>query len=728
MTDASTHSVSIDRARPWLAGLLLGLILFSGFFIRFDSLFHWLEHKERYFFDQQSTPLTLTVDAYYYLDIAKQLNAGTYQSRDPRRKAPQGLKRNPTPPLISVLLAGLAGISSLSLEMIAIMLPALWGALIGIPAYLLAEHLFRRPTDQNQARWLSASQAAGLLAAAVTLLAPKLVLRTSIGWFDTDGLNLLFSLMAAYLALRLLDSRSRRELLLWFTAGAANLLLFLWNWDQSPVGALALGATPFGLALLLTAWRRPRFLQALIIPGMAVLGILIWWKGLDIINPARHLHILGNYLDYFTNQVAETSPFPDKGRYVSEQTGAKLGQIAVDVAGHLWVWWTALGGLLALFWLGRCRGLLLLPLLLVSLLAFEAKRFELFMSPLVGLGLGALLYLLWRLRLPIWLKPPLLLLAFGLSGWNSLLKAESYNKLTPRRTPVLFDAMRVMAEKSEPDSLIWASWGHGHALVHYTDRATLADGVWHPAGISYVINYPLTVNSYRLAANWMQFYAAHGMPGLEDVNRRFGQSKQDWATAMPRFQALLAAGPDAAREQLRDLPDGERESLLRFIFPQKVRPILLFAEHLHAYTDWYGAGAWDFARRRSPSAAMYLPLEGIKQSGRQLLQGRSKAGVVRINRQKGLQQIGRKALPLKRLEIFAGKDAKQHDYRHKSPVITRLNLSSGTGVTTQGRLADSVYSSLFYVLESNPKYFQPFELKPPHYGLWRVSGDSYSPP
>ncbi len=312
MTDASTHSVSIDRARPWLAGLLLGLILFSGFFIRFDSLFHWLEHKERYFFDQQSTPLTLTVDAYYYLDIAKQLNAGTYQSRDPRRKAPQGLKRNPTPPLISVLLAGLAGISSLSLEMIAIMLPALWGALIGIPAYLLAEHLFRRPTDQNQARWLSASQAAGLLAAAVTLLAPKLVLRTSIGWFDTDGLNLLFSLMAAYLALRLLDSRSRRELLLWFTAGAANLLLFLWNWDQSPVGALALGATPFGLALLLTAWRRPRFLQALIIPGMAVLGILIWWKGLDIINPARHLHILGNYLDYFTNQVAETSPFPTR--------------------------------------------------------------------------------------------------------------------------------------------------------------------------------------------------------------------------------------------------------------------------------------------------------------------------------------------------------------------------------------------------------------------------------
>lgn len=731
-TQARISAPSLDglagpSSKPYLAALLLGLILLGAFFIRFDSLFFWLDHKERFFFDQQRTPLTLTVDAYYYLDIAKELRAGNYQAFDPRRRAPLGLTRVSTPPLISVLLAGLAEISGLSLEMIAILLPALWGALTGLPVYLFAERMFRRPGAVDQGPWLSASQIAGLTAAALTLVAPKLVVRTSIGWFDTDGLNMFFSVSAVYLALRLFQAEERRGQLFWLIAGCVNLVLFLWNWDQAPVGALALGGSPLLIAVLLLVAHKPKALLPLLVPGLLMLGLLVSWKGMDVVNPVHLWQTLANYLDYFTNRVAPDSPFPDTGHTVSEQSGAALGEIFIQVAGNVWVWCAALLGVL---WLVRFRpkaALLLLPLLLVSLLAFTAKRFELFMSPLVGFGLAAFAYLLCRLNGPTWTKPLLFALVLGLSSWQSLLKDNGNNRIVPRRAPVLFEALRQLERDSPEDSLIWANWGHGHPLVYYTDRATLADGIWHPASISYVTDFPLTVHDFRLAANWMQFYAAHGMPGLERINRQLGNSAQDWAQAMPRFRALLAAGPQGARDQLLKLPTEKREELLQFIFPQNSRPVILFLEYLHAYTDWYSNGAWDFEKRSSPPAGMYLPLEAVKQDGNRAFKAASKVGRVRLDKQQGILDVAKKAVPLKRLDIYSD-HMDRYVYRRRSAIVARLNARSATGIGGESDQVDSVFSSLFYLQTSDPKYFTPFRLKPPYYGLWWVRGEAYSPP
>lgn len=114
------------------------VIMGMGFLFRLSTLSNWLEHKERYFFADQQIPLMLTVDSYYYLEIARQLQEGAYSDVDKRRRVPVGYKQPATPPLLSVLLAGISRLTGVGLEWVALLLPVCLGVLLAIPVYLLS--------------------------------------------------------------------------------------------------------------------------------------------------------------------------------------------------------------------------------------------------------------------------------------------------------------------------------------------------------------------------------------------------------------------------------------------------------------------------------------------------------------------------------------------------------------------------------------------------------------
>jgi hypothetical protein len=110
----------------------------AGCYLRLAPLQTWLDHKERYFFDNRQVPLMVTVDSYFYLDIAKELQEGTFSSFDPHRFVPVGHNRPSTPPLLSVLLARLSTLSGIGLNgwrsfyrlflaLFWLFLPILWG-------------------------------------------------------------------------------------------------------------------------------------------------------------------------------------------------------------------------------------------------------------------------------------------------------------------------------------------------------------------------------------------------------------------------------------------------------------------------------------------------------------------------------------------------------------------------------------------------------------------------
>ena len=76
--------------RKITAVLLLVIISSVGFYIQDDNPNHWLENPARYFSPTDNTPVTLTVDSYYDLNITQNmLNVnGIFEKLDQQRQAP----------------------------------------------------------------------------------------------------------------------------------------------------------------------------------------------------------------------------------------------------------------------------------------------------------------------------------------------------------------------------------------------------------------------------------------------------------------------------------------------------------------------------------------------------------------------------------------------------------------------------------------------------------------
>jgi len=51
--------------------------------------------------------------------------------------------------------------------------------------------------------------------------------------------------------------------------------------------------------------------------------------------------------------------------------------------------------------------------------------------------------------------------------------------------------MKRIEKKTPKDAVIWASWGHGHPLIYYGQRGTIADGIYHSAELQYVLDVPI---------------------------------------------------------------------------------------------------------------------------------------------------------------------------------------------------------------------------------------------
>ncbi|EIC23148.1 STT3 domain-containing protein [Thiorhodovibrio frisius] len=705
-------------------GLLMALV--AGLFLRIDSLAIWLENPQRYFFAQQTRPLLLGVDGYYYLDIARDLLDGTYQPFDPNRQIPRGFERAATPPLLSVVTAGLARAFTVSLEWIAILLPPVLGALLAVPAFLLGRAL----GASVRLDWVAGGSRAGsaeimgLASAFFALLSPFLVSRSGVGWYETDPLNVFFAALLPFLALACGEAARTRRALGFFAAWALCLLLFLWWWDQSEVPVLALAGLPMLVALGRIASRSARSLLPFVIGLVGLALVLGLWKGAELLDPVQYLRKLGSIYRYIGDH--ETSVFRPTGAAVSEQMSVPLARFARDTAGGWLPFNAAMTGLLGLLIALRYRALYLVALVLVALLSFSAARFMIFAAPLFGLGMGFVAFVIWNAPGLWWWRTGLLGFVLVSMGAVALARTEAYDGLVPRRAPELFDAMVKLREHTPPDAVIWASWGHGHPLAHYADRGTLGDGIYHPAPLQYALNFPLTTADPRLAANWIAFVVAHGVPGLHEANAMLGNGPDDWGLGMARLQRLLALGVEGARQQLLEsagLSDEQTAQRLAFLFPGSTRPTYLFLNDLLLSEAWYVLGRWDFSQRNSPPA-VFLPLRQLQGGDDGVFEAVSRAGPTMIDLQRGQIRIGRQDSYLQQATLLDQARLQRLTFHEGHGFSVHLIPAAKLGVYASANTASTLLTQLFFEREYDSRFFTPTLIKLPDYSVWKVEGES----
>lgn len=676
-----------------------------GLFVRLNDLIAWNRQPDRAFF--QGQPISTTFDAPYYLALARDLANGEYERFSQMRAVPDNPPPPSPPPLLSVIAAAITK-TGMNLNWVGALLPPFLALFLALPMYGIGRLLLSRTS--------------GLAAALVSLLAIPFVARSSIGWFDTDSLNLVFVWSFCFLAIYILQKDGPKRYLALSCYGILALL-FVWWWDQARKVAAVLAILPVLMTLPVFLWRLRKgktFYTAL--AGMAVLtGILTY--------SAIHWGLITEILQKYGYITKQGGVLPNIGISISEQqTGGIMTALASATGETLAPFLAALG---YLAWLIRKRDLpaVLVLAVPVGLACFSlfAARFLIFAGPAVGLGIGMCCFELLKLAEK---RPVLRYAAIALPVLMCMkpLYLTTQRVNWPAERPYILEGM-VKAKKVTPaNAIIWTWWDHGHNLIYWADRAAVSDGQFH-GGFRTVANaIPYTTTDARLAANFMQFFVARGEDGLNTVIQAI-QTKEDearrTADAISFLKRVLTAGPNEARaiieeQGLKSVAGmNSIDKWLEFFFPSGTRPLYFFTDERTSHVlSWiFNFATWN-PITKSGGTAMYEPFIGLAESSSGLIT--SKDGRTKVNMAAGSIDSGQNHSML----LFSQRCGGEKQF-YGRPIghVFFYNSEDGTGAIMSDNLAESVFNRLFICKEHMEPYFKPVLTENTAYQLWEVRGD-----
>ncbi len=694
--------------RRWLEVLGIIAIIAVGLFVRLEDLSDWEDYPSRALYQDEA--LLTTFDGYYYISLSRDMLEGTYDSIDEKRAAPEGIKRPFPPPLMSMIAAGLAKITPFSLNWIGAVLPVILGMLLFLPLYGIGRYY--------------GGPAMALTAALMGLLSHYYVYRSSLGWFDTDCMNTTWAMAAAWCALHFGVEQTRRRY--WYFAGGVIIFfLFYWWWDMATEVVSAACILPFLVAFIF--FYRPPKKEGIIFGGILAVGLvaLLFWQGFDL--PMDVVKKISSRYSYISKEIK--GDFPNMGVTISEQSKPTLEEIVVRSTGSLPILILSGVGFILLCWRKHKESLFLgVPLALGALSFFFAKRFLIFLAPVSALGLGFLIYQLWvwrrKLKLLTYVTPILVLIM----AWPAF-STDIRKTFWPKEQPALIHGMVMAKEKTPENSLIWAWWDHGYPMIYWSRRATMNDGSVHQGERSVYNGLPLATWSFRLSANFIQFYANRGISEIRNFYRTVGDAREGYRL----IKDILGGGPEEARNILENLQlesVKEKKSVdewLEFFFPPDPKPAYLFLDWRLVRTAywWYWLGSWNMEKQDGyhPQLQYYQGLKNDKKNiyGRGI-QVQPSTGVMRFNNGMDLKlellavHFPNKAPWVKRYSA--------EDQQKRSDFYFDYHMKNHLGILQDATLANSVFGKLF-VRRMMPKdYFKPISLGFPAYQIWEVQADS----
>ena len=687
---------------PWKEALAIIFIVIIGLLVRVEDLGDWKAHPNVAMY--KGEPLLTTFDGYYYLTLARDLYEGTYTSIDYKRAVPDYPRRPSPPPLLSVIGAGVKGFTGASFNWVGAVLPAFLGILLALPLYLMARYY--------------GGAIMALTGVLMGLLSHYYIYRSSLGWFDTDCMNVTWAVAAAYCFLKFGVEHSRMRYF-YCAGGFLVWILFMWWWDQTPQVATVLSLLPFAVAVVF--FYRPSRREGMVFAG--ALGLLflavLAWKGLDF--PVR---VVQNVLSNFKYISKEASPdFPNLGITISEQATASLEELVAKTTGSTIAFFLSVVGLGLLFFRRPKDSLFLsVPVILAVLSFFFAKRFLIFMSPVTAIGTGFLASYLWRKgnRSP-YLKLVVFILVVILAYFPFQKGMEK--TFWPKEPPHLIDGMVYASKHTPEDAVIWAWWDHGYPLIYFSRRGTVNDGSAHSPERSVYNGVPLATSNQRFAANFMRFYVARGLAGISKLYEAEGGDK---ARAKDLTYRVLSVGPEKGldvigKEGLKPVGEYDRpEAWLEFFYPKEARPVYLYVDWRLTVTSywWFWLGTWDIARHDGIHP-VYRGFYNLRVEEDKII-----GGGVTVDLKKGelIFQNGN-TVQLKQVAVM-GKRPFKRNYPVSKGYVFELFAPSGYGALMDSGIAGSVFNSLFIRHTYNPRFFKPVRLMTPSYQIWEVMGDT----
>ncbi len=699
---------------------LIAIYLF-GAFLRMEDYPAWQSMPEVY--QQDGEFKMANFDSYYYLIAAKDLMTDNYDSLDEQRHLPRGKNRPSIPPLSSSLAAIIAKISGLPIDRIAIVMPVIFAPLLAFVVY-------------GMARGLNLYRRYALLAGLLAIVSYTYVVRSRIGVFDTDCLNVVWVCLNAWLASRALNSNHRLNAIALGALIISTLLFALW-WNTAVFVAVLSGLMPLTI-IMCQQWLKHR--KAFKQKHQPLLIIL---SSLWLLTFASFHQQMFTYLNFLLG--LNHSVFPLLGD-VTELTAASPLRFINDTTGSFLLMLLALIGLVGLaakngvrLWVyGMPIGLCFAPLV-------AGNRFMIFSAPILALGAAYSLQQLSQFKpyqLAVTDKAKqlngLLIIAMTMIGVEA-----NYERLTLKLTKPAVEDHRIamqglkgsLSKTDEPEAAIWTSWPLGYQVHYYLNRATFADGEFDDGGETLFYLYlPLASDNLTFSANFMKFYATQDIRSLYPLF----ESPID---AIELLQQVLQHPPEHSKRILaRGLRKGEiptsdtltnAEDWLRFLYPQTPRPLYLFLhERMIRTVFWFKQGNLDLRTGETIGLPFYLWFHDLKAQG-PILQNDE----VMINTTLGVAQhnsgtthsfahIGACQNGQCQQTDYKMPPAMRPQYQDSERFVFEWHPQRGYGAAMSNEIARSTFNRLFLREETTP-YFELLEANTPQYQLWRIRGNVY---
>ena len=449
----------------------------------------WAKDMPEFYFNGEF--MLTTNDAYYYAEGARDMLAGFNQQND----------FSPFNHPISTIVFYICKIFPFKIESVMFYMSAFLAPLITLPVILIS----------NELKALNV----GAVAAFMSVILPGYLSRTSLGYLDSDMLNVTFALFIIYCLIKLIDTRGRKFIIL----PALFVAIYLW-WYQSSYPLILSIVFIFLFYTLIFMRNRLENYQAIFFMFISIVSSNVFTKDPLIANKilifnlvvialffslfckyknllsARNLAIfltlmlaifiyfggfdfiiskMGIYVFKGTEAVSDKYYFINGYNFISEVKGSSPLYFIYFMSGNILILMAAIVGYLLLCFKFRSF-LLTLPMLGLGLLSFfSGVRFVMYVTPLVALGFGYFLHFflnLFDLRNSI---KNLSFLVFAVAALAINLDfAYSYRLKTviSHDEAMALDGLKKVVKR---DDYVFSWWDYGYAIRYFADVMTLND-------------------------------------------------------------------------------------------------------------------------------------------------------------------------------------------------------------------------------------------------------------
>lgn len=434
----------------WLF-MLLSLILLTAFSVklRVDQYNAWQKEPQTFFVND--TPMMTTYDAYHWLKIAKDYKAGMYVI--PKTILPDFTQV----PLLSFMLAELSPFFNNNMHKAGVFLMFILPGLFVIPLFLYFHKL--------------SAPSAGILGSMIGTASLGYLSRTLVAWVDTDALNLFFPLLAAFFIL-LASNRERKYSYIFSALAGLTMLIFYWWYSMS--GFTTINLAVLVIFLFVSRVEKKTILYSAIIYTLCANPLNVW----------QGLASISHHLPFFRAGLAEAAGLTFQK---SMSTVSEFGRLPVkDILSRiLYPPFLSLAGLALFFVFAffQWRKLIpLLPVISLGLLAFVSmNRLAMYLAPLVGLGYGYLISVIYS-KFFMKTGTHALIKEAAVYGFSFVsffiitLKTPLSVVPVPAASPGVYKALIDFKDRLPRGSIIFTWWDYGYAIQEATGFTTLHDG------------------------------------------------------------------------------------------------------------------------------------------------------------------------------------------------------------------------------------------------------------